>query len=284
MEDAEGQRGEFVTVRRYRDLSEAIVARSLLESAGIAAWIRDENIARLEWQYSNLLGGLRLQVKAENQAAAQEVLAQPIPETIAFDEQGNFEQPRCPACRSIDISYEGASRRAALVSVSVLSLPLPRGTTSWTCHACGARWHDSEDDGGHAVRIVGAGGKSDFAQRLGYGVLPIAIATGLLYLAELPRYTALVRWCALGLTAATLWLGRHWMAGVSITRWAGIYLAIVTAFIGVLGAFGFSVAFSWVILPLLLLVVAGTLADLFVAQPHKGRFARARAERRGLPQ
>lgn len=48
---------DLVTVRRYRDLSEAIVARSLLESAGIDAILRDENMVRMEWQISNFLGG-----------------------------------------------------------------------------------------------------------------------------------------------------------------------------------------------------------------------------------
>jgi hypothetical protein len=284
MEEAEGRSGEFVTVRRYRDLSEAIVAKSLLESAGIPAWIRDENVARLEWQYSNLLGGLRLQVRADQESAAEEILAQPMPETIAFDAQEKFEQPKCPVCGSIDIAYEGASRKAALLSVSALAVPLPLGATSWTCHACGARWHDSEDERGHAVRAMRADVRSDFAQRLGCGALPAAFATGLLYVAGLPGYTAMVRWSALGLAAAALWLGRKWIAGTRITRWAGICLAIAIVFNGVLGVFGFDLGFSWVILPLLFLAVLGALGDLFVSQPHKGRFARARAERRGLPE
>src|SRR5580658_4937233 len=55
---------KLVTVRRYRDLSEAIVARSLLESAGITVYLRDENLVRLDWQISNAVGGIRLQVEA----------------------------------------------------------------------------------------------------------------------------------------------------------------------------------------------------------------------------
>lgn len=285
MEGAEGAGGQFVTVRRYRDLSEAIVAKSLLESAGIAAWIRDENIARLEWQYSNLLGGLRLQVEADQKAAAEEVLGQPIPETIAFDEQENFEQPKCPVCGSIDISFEGASRGAALVSVSLLSVPLPKGETSWRCHACGARWHDTTDDEAQlAERPVPPASKSDFWERFGCGILPVAIATGLLYPASLPGRAALVRWSALALAAVTLWLGHTWIAGTRITRWAGIYLVLCTVFSAVLGAFGFDFGFSWVILPLILLAALSALGDLFVWQPYKGRFSRARAERHGLPQ
>jgi hypothetical protein len=278
---------EFVTVRRYRDLSEAIVAKSLLESAGIPAWIRDENVARLEWQYSNLLGGIRLQVKAEDESAADEALAQPVPEAIPFGEQEKFDQPKCPACGSIDISYQGASRRAALLSVSLLSLPMPRGATSWTCHACGARWHDTADDATAPAGTgpgTGPGVAGDFSQRLGRGALPVAIAVGLLYLADAPGRETLVRCTALALAAASLWLGWNWMAGARITRWAGFYLAICTAFTAALAAFGFAVGFSWVTVPLAALVVAGVLGDLFIGQPYKGRFARARAERRGLPE
>lgn len=283
MEDAEGQSGTFVTVRRYRDLSEAIVAKSLLESAGIPAWIRDENIARLEWQYTNLLGGVRLQVESSNKAAGEEVLAQPIPATVAFGEQENFEQPTCPACGSIDITYEGASRGAALVSVTMLSLPLPHGNTSWRCNSCGARWHDTADDVRPDAHVSSARGPSGYAARLGYRILPIAFAAGLLYIATLPGYAAFVRWSGLALAAVALGLGRKWIGETRMTRWAGIYLAVFVVFAAVLSSFGFAIAFGWVILPLMALTAAAILGDLFVGQPYKGRFSRARAERRGLP-
>jgi hypothetical protein len=51
---------DLVTLRRYRDLSEAIVARAVVESAGIYCFLKDENFVRLDWQMSNLLGGIRL--------------------------------------------------------------------------------------------------------------------------------------------------------------------------------------------------------------------------------
>jgi hypothetical protein len=137
---------EVVTVRRYRDLSEAIVAQSLLESAGIKAWTRDENLVRMDWFYSNLVGGVRLQVDAADAAAAAEVLDLPVPEAIPFGEKEEFVQPRCPRCGSIDISFLGSDRRAAITSVTLLGVPLPLGSESWDCHACGARWRDTGDD------------------------------------------------------------------------------------------------------------------------------------------
>jgi hypothetical protein len=146
VEPGEPAARELVTVRRYRDLSEALVARSLLESAGIAAWIRDENIARMEWQYSNMLGGIRLQVEASDAEGAAEVLDQPIPDAIPFDSKEEFVQPRCPQCGSIDISFEGSDRGPALASLMLLSVPLPLGGESWACAACGARWQETDDE------------------------------------------------------------------------------------------------------------------------------------------
>jgi hypothetical protein len=48
---------QLVTVRRYRDLSEAIVGRSVLESAGILCFLLDENFVRLDWATPTLSAG-----------------------------------------------------------------------------------------------------------------------------------------------------------------------------------------------------------------------------------
>lgn len=143
---AEAIGNTLVTVYRYRDLSQAIVARSLLESAGIEAYLRDENLVRLDWQISNFIGGIRLQVAAADEAAAIEILSQPIPDTVPFSEAAEFAQPLCPRCGSKDITFEGSSRGAALASLYLLSLPLPLGGKSWLCNSCEARWADDSDD------------------------------------------------------------------------------------------------------------------------------------------
>jgi hypothetical protein len=133
----------LVTVRRYRDLSEAIVARSMLESAGIGVYLRDENLVRLDWQVSNFIGGIRLQVDAADEQNALELLSQPVQDSISYREGDEFTQPHCPSCGSTNITFEGASRGAALASLYVLSLPLPFGHETWLCNACGARWEDT---------------------------------------------------------------------------------------------------------------------------------------------
>jgi Putative prokaryotic signal transducing protein len=135
----------LVTIRRYRDLSEAIVARSMLESAGIGVYLRDENLVRLDWQVSNFIGGIRLQVDAADEPNALELLSQPVQDSIPYGEGDEFTQPHCPSCGSTDITFEGASRGAALASLYILSVPLPFGHETWLCGACGARWEDTKD-------------------------------------------------------------------------------------------------------------------------------------------
>jgi hypothetical protein len=135
----------LVSIRRYRDLSEAIVARSLIESAGIFCFLMDENFARLEWQISNLIGGIRLQVPDEDAEAATELLDQPIPDNFSFEGVDDYQQPRCPQCQSVDISFEGSNRKAALASLYMFNLPAPLGTSSWLCNQCECRWTDDMD-------------------------------------------------------------------------------------------------------------------------------------------
>jgi len=137
---------DLITVARYRDLSEAIVVRTVLESAGIYVFLRDENLVRLDWQVSNLIGGIRLEVEAKDEARAADLLRQSIPAVIPFDDGDDFLQPHCPKCGSIDITYQGSSRGAALASLTVLAVPLPLGRESWICNSCDARWEDTEDD------------------------------------------------------------------------------------------------------------------------------------------
>jgi len=137
----------LVTVRRYRDTSEAIVARTVLESAGIFCFLRDENLVRMDWQVSNFIGGLSLQVRPEDSEAAMELLSQPVPESIAFQAEAEFVQPHCPRCGSINITFEGRNRSAAIAATFMFGLPLPLGGDSWRCGTCGRRWADYGDDG-----------------------------------------------------------------------------------------------------------------------------------------
>jgi hypothetical protein len=146
----------LVTVRRFRDTSEAIVARTVLESAGIFCFLRDENLVRMDWQVSNFIGGLSLQVRPEESEVAMELLSQPVPESIAFEAEAEFVQPRCPRCGSINITFEGHNRSAAIASTFMFGLPLPLGGESWRCSTCGCRWEDDSAPDDSSADAAGA--------------------------------------------------------------------------------------------------------------------------------
>jgi hypothetical protein len=77
----------LVTLRSYPDISQAMVPKSVLESAGIYCFLQDENFVRVDWGAAISLGGVRLQVRPEDASDAEAVLSQPAPESIEYQGQ-----------------------------------------------------------------------------------------------------------------------------------------------------------------------------------------------------
>jgi len=134
----------LVVVAKFRDLPDAHLAKGLLDSAGIECYLRSENMIRLDWFVSNALGGIALVVRPEDADAATEMLAQP-PEDFTPDTEGEYHQPHCPKCQSLDVSEEGLDKAATFVLMWVTKVPVPIRRERWVCHACGAAWVDNPE-------------------------------------------------------------------------------------------------------------------------------------------
>src|SRR5258708_39825286 len=67
---------KLVTIRQFRDLPEALLAKGSLESAGIECFLADENLVRLDWFISNFIGGVKINLPA----APPEETQKPLPE------------------------------------------------------------------------------------------------------------------------------------------------------------------------------------------------------------
>lgn len=130
-----------VTMRQFRDLPEALLAKGSLESAGIQAYLVDDNMIRMDWFISNLLGGIKLKVRLEDAEAASEILNQPIPETLDVEGVGSFEQPKCPRCQSLDVGY-GELNKFVSYGTAYVGIPIPVYKKGWTCHVCGHEWEE----------------------------------------------------------------------------------------------------------------------------------------------
>jgi hypothetical protein len=136
---------ELVLLRRFRDLPEALMAKGSLESAGIECFLADDNMIRMDWFISNFLGGIKLLVTPKDVEDANALLNQPIPESLDVEGVGEYQQPSCPACHSLEVSFEELIRGVAYPS-AYLGLPLPLQRKAWRCDACGHEWHDENQE------------------------------------------------------------------------------------------------------------------------------------------
>jgi hypothetical protein len=135
---------ELVTIRQFRDLPEALLAKGSLESAGIECFLADENLVRLDWFISNFIGGIKLNVRVADVENARKILDEPILEGLYVQGVGLYEQPRCPKCRSLDVNFQELDRPIAYMS-AFLRVPLPVQRPAWRCHGCDAEWEDESD-------------------------------------------------------------------------------------------------------------------------------------------
>jgi hypothetical protein len=140
---------KLVTIRQFRDLPEALLAKGSLESAGIECFLRDDNLVRLDWFISNFVGGIKLCVRPEDALNAQALLDEPILEGLYVQGVGLYEQPRCPKCQSLDVTFRELDRPVAYLS-AFLRVPIPAQRKGWRCHACDAEWEDAGDAGSEA--------------------------------------------------------------------------------------------------------------------------------------
>lgn len=126
----------LITIARYTYPYEAQIARALLDSEGIDAFIADEQTINMQWLYSDALGGVRLQVAQEDVMRAQRIL-QDDRETPLVEQEGD-DRPACPVCGSRDTEYHQIGRRWAFLMFLAIDFPLFRVQDGIRCHSCGA--------------------------------------------------------------------------------------------------------------------------------------------------
>jgi hypothetical protein len=135
----------FVALRRFRDVPDARLAWSILDSTGIESFLIDEVTIRMNWFWSNLLGGIKICVKLEDAEDAIQILKVEIPEKFNIEGVGEFEQPRCPQCRSLDISLESLNKHATYACILLLNLPIQIRRRRWRCEFCDYAWRPIDE-------------------------------------------------------------------------------------------------------------------------------------------
>lgn len=133
-----------VVIRRYRDLPEAWIAQSIVESAGIETVLLDDNLIRLDWRFSNAIGRVKLQVRLRDVEEAVELLVQERPEEFEVPGLGLYRQPRCPRCGSMEVSLDGLHRPLTYGLFFFFKLPVIIRDRGWKCHSCGNSWKEGQ--------------------------------------------------------------------------------------------------------------------------------------------
>ncbi len=131
----------LVTIANFRDLPPAVVAKTKLDSAGIECLLINENMVRLDWFWSTAIGGVKLLVAQTDAADAIHLLQEAIPPELVDSGTGEvYEQPACPRCSSLDISFGAPDKGIQLAALFFGGIPLPAGRDRWKCNQCGAEW------------------------------------------------------------------------------------------------------------------------------------------------
>lgn len=134
-------------IATFPDLAAAELAKSVLVSRGIPAWIPDSNLAAIDWRLGTAIGGIRLQVQEENEDAARELLEAGLSDGQESGRGEYSEDEICPHCQSTHIGPDDFRRLKAftlLVSPAVLftvpkiMLTPPRVK----CRNCGKTWRE----------------------------------------------------------------------------------------------------------------------------------------------
>jgi len=135
---------QLVVLRRFRDLPSAFLFASVLNSAAVECFLADQHTIRMNWFLSNALGGIKLCVRKEEADIALDLLRQSVPEKFDVDEVGEYEQPRCPECQSLEVSFQGLNKPADYTR-TLLGGALPHHRSIWECDSCGHQWAESSE-------------------------------------------------------------------------------------------------------------------------------------------
>lgn len=129
---------DLVVVARFSFPHEAHIARGLLESEGIPAFVADEHTVNMQWLYSNAMGGVRLAVPRMHAQKAHEVLNDDFSEAV--DSEFELHVEKCPGCGCQDLEPYTKGKQAAFVVFILLGFPLFFYKHGLRCKSCGAFW------------------------------------------------------------------------------------------------------------------------------------------------
>lgn len=135
----------LVTVATASNTAAAELYRATLEQAGIPAVVADAGVVSANWLWGVAVGGIKVQVGADLEAVAREVLTtEASPVEASERELLAMPAPACPACGGASVApYRGTQGRnifLGLASYFLFFFPVLLRETRLVCEQCGHRF------------------------------------------------------------------------------------------------------------------------------------------------
>lgn len=136
----------WITIITFIYPHEAHMAKGVLESEGVAVFIKDEMTAQVNNFYSTAIGGVKLQVSEEDQERALQILKETgyikmhEADTKLNEYVGSEYRLTCPYCNSQNIMKEKQPGYVILFSILLLGIPIPFLNKTYHCFDCGQNW------------------------------------------------------------------------------------------------------------------------------------------------
>ena len=127
----------YVKIASFPEPLSANLAKTKLESEGIEVFIANENTIRMDFLYSQLLGGVQLWVPEGDAARAAQLLSEDASKEVeSIESKTPHTGGKCPKCGSENTSAFKRPNKFGITSF-FLGLPLPFFKRTLHCYHCG---------------------------------------------------------------------------------------------------------------------------------------------------
>jgi hypothetical protein len=131
-------------VGAFTSVHEALLAKSVLEAAGIEVALADEHLVSMTWTYSNAVGGVKIIVSEDRLEEARSLLesgAVVMAEPLASDQESASDGAMldaCQQCGNNEFESRLPGKRLAILSWLAIGVPLGSPLRRRYCRRCGA--------------------------------------------------------------------------------------------------------------------------------------------------
>jgi hypothetical protein len=129
---------KLVVIAEYRDLSQASLAKSTLESQGIPCYLADQYMVGINWLFSTELDQIKLKVSKCDAMRANDILCNFEHLSTEGLDYNLVTEAACPHCGSTENITQNATRKLAAVGLLFL-LPLFFFLKRKSCIECGSK-------------------------------------------------------------------------------------------------------------------------------------------------